>query len=124
MNPRNSTDVSLQESTLLPIDFVPSENDVICVRGSECFNHIGNQRFRHIVDQRLDKYTRPNNKFTKSNIISETMQQIRSKCPFGGFIKKDLMSGRYIAVGDTIAVSNLKKFRDLFKKKSASNVKI
>ena len=44
--PRNSSTVANH----------PNENDVICKRGKEFFNHSGNRRFRSILASRADEY--------------------------------------------------------------------
>jgi hypothetical protein len=32
------------------------DDDVYCGRGTQCYNHIGNQRFRSIIKQNLERY--------------------------------------------------------------------
>jgi hypothetical protein len=99
---------------ILPEDFVLSDNDVICGRGSRCFNHAGNQRFRKMVDSFLQKYSNPNaTKLDKSNTIQEVVSLIRSGSQKGGFVKLDLISGRYFEVSDFLAREKTSQaFRD------------
>lgn len=101
-----STGVAAHMTKALPVDFVLGENDVICGRGSRCFNHIGNQRFRAIVDERLEEYMKTTCKHEKTTIIIDIVKIIRKNSPNGGFVKKDTESGLYYEVGDFLAVSS------------------
>jgi hypothetical protein len=95
------------KSKVLPEDFVLSEYDVICGRGSRCFNHIGNQRFRELVQQYLDRYSSiasSSSKTRKNAILCEVVNIVRSRSPKGGFVKKKKTNGRYVEVGDFLAV--------------------
>ena len=56
-----------------------------------------------VVDA-LAKYSNSQSKLEKTFIICEVVNQVRKKSPFGGFVKKDPMSGRYFEVGDFLAV--------------------
>lgn len=100
--------MSVHKKRLLPIDFVISDHDVLCGRGSKCYNHIGNQRFRTIVNTYLTQYMNAKCKYDKTAIIYEIINQIRSNCsPInnGGFIKWNTSNGRLYEVGDFLAVS-------------------
>lgn len=88
----------------LPEDFVLGEYDVVCGRGRKCFNHIGNQRFRKIVFDCLPKYADASAKLEKTYIICDVVNRIRKGSPNGGFVKKDPSTGRYVEVGDFLAV--------------------
>lgn len=92
---------------LLPEDYRLGDDDVICGRGSRCFNHIGNKRFRAIVESHLDRYSNTSCKFDKTAIICEVVSIVREISPKGGFVKKDNTTGRYYEVGDFLAVSFL-----------------
>lgn len=90
---------------LLPEHYVLQEHDVYCGRGSQCFNHEGNRKFRHIVIKFLDRYSDAVCKYDKSAIIDEIVSTVRCNCSNGGgFIRKDAKSGRFYEVGDFIAV--------------------
>lgn len=89
----------------LPEDFELGEYDVICGRGRKCFHHIGNQRFREIVLDLLDKYSDSSSKLDKSYIICDVVNRVRKSSPLGGFVKRDANTGRYYEVGDFLAVS-------------------
>jgi hypothetical protein len=93
-----------QTSTILPENFILTDNDVLCGRGSKCFNHPGNQKFRKIVDNHLHKYTNTMCKYDKSAIICEVVNEVRTNSPNGGFVKYDSEANRYFEVGDFLAV--------------------
>ena len=88
----------------LPVDFCLGEHDVICGRGRKCFHHIGNQRFRELVLDMLEKYADSPSKLDKSFIICDVVNTIRTRSPNGGFVKFDTQNGRYYEVGDFLAV--------------------
>ena len=88
----------------LPEDYQIGLNDVICGRGRKCFQHAGNQRFRKMVEDMLPKYSDSPSKLDKTFIICDIVNRVRNNSPFGGFVKKDPMSGRYFEVGDFLAV--------------------
>lgn len=89
---------------ILPIGYIPGEFEVICGRGIDCFNHIGNKRFRQIVNDHLDLYSRTKNKYEKSFIISYIINNVRNQSQHGGFIRNDHSSTQYYEVGDFVAV--------------------
>ena len=96
---------SKKQRKYLPVGYELGDNDVYCGRGSQCFNHIGNRRFRDIVLENLPRYNLAMTKFEKSAIIYEVVETIRKESPNGGFVKKDLNRGQYYEVGDFHAVS-------------------
>jgi hypothetical protein len=104
-----------RKMTVLPAEYVVGENDVLCGRGSRCFNHVGNKRFRELVEQYVPQYSCPSaTKLDKSNIICEIITVIRDRTlnSGGGFVKEDLDSGLYHEVGDFLAVSSV-RFRSI-----------
>jgi hypothetical protein len=97
----------------LPDTYVLGENDVICGRGRRCFNHIGNQRFRRMVEDSLSKYAEAGAKLEKTFIICEVVNWVRKNSPNGGFVKKDPVNGRFFEVGDFLAREKTSQaFRD------------
>jgi hypothetical protein len=102
---------STKQRNFLPIGYELGDNDVYCGRGSQCFNHIGNRRFRDIVLDNLSRYNLAMTKFEKSAIIYEVVETIRKESPNGGFVKKDLENGQYYEVGDFHAVSRSHSLR-------------
>lgn len=104
-NVETSLPRQMKGMTLLAIDFIASDEDAICGRGSNCFNHTGNRKFRQIIDSNLIQYSNALTKFEKTTMICNIVNYIRTNSPTGtGFVKKDLDSGRYFDVGDYMAV--------------------
>jgi hypothetical protein len=105
----------------LGIDFEPSDYSVICGRGKENFNHIGNRRFRILTSMSMERYSRTdNNKATKSAIVSEIVAIVRQAG--GNFCK--YKTGEWYEVGDYYArekVSSL--LRDLLHTQYRSSAK-
>jgi hypothetical protein len=99
---------------LLPTNYMVNEHDVYCGRGSQCFNHLGNQRYRQMIVDHLEPYMKATSKFDKSSIIDSILATIRNnsrQCQTntggeggGGFVKKDEKTGRFYEIGDFAAV--------------------
>ena len=79
----------------------PGEYDVICARGKRALGHLGNRRFRSMIEDNLEKYSRANSKLEKSLIVSEIVDAVRASSPGGGFIREK--GGIWYEVGDHIA---------------------
>ena len=104
----NFTSGGISNSTtvrLLPNDFTLGNKDVICGRGTTCFNHIGNEKFRDLIKSKLDRYLKAIAKIDKTLLIYEVVSEVRTKSPNGGFVKLDKSTGQYYEVGDFLAVS-------------------
>jgi hypothetical protein len=98
---------------LLPEDFKPGIDDVICGRGKKCYSHIGNERFRQRVLGMLDKYSQARSKLDKSSVLNDVVEQVRVASPRGGFIKQDEATRRWFEVGDFLAREKTSQtFRD------------
>jgi hypothetical protein len=112
----------------LPIHYRINEHDVLCGRGRQCYNHVGNQRFRQMIMDTLDAYVQATTKYDKSAIIDNILSTIRTKSRQynqqcqpqqqvhdeedmvgGGFVKKDETTGRWYEVGDNAVVRTCKK---------------
>jgi hypothetical protein len=89
----------------LPIDFSIDKNDVYVGRGNLYRYHPGNEKFQLLVLSNLDRYYNATNRNDKTAIIYEIVDQIRTNSPHGGFVKQDTRTGRWIEVGDAVAVS-------------------
>ena len=72
--------------------------DVICARGKSAFQHPGNQRFRALIETRVEDYASASNKFEKSVIVSQIVDEVRNASPNGGFIRSE--KGLWYEVGD------------------------
>ncbi|CAB9509374.1 expressed unknown protein [Seminavis robusta] len=83
---------------MLHPSFRPGPYDVICARGKQAFDHVGNKRFRAIVRMNRDAYVDALTKYHKSQIVSKISNSIRHASPDGGFVK--LIHNRWHEVGD------------------------
>ena len=93
-----------KQTHILPVNYVACAHDVICGRGSACFHHVGNVRFRSLVMSHLDSYEESPSKFCKTRIICEVINTVHQQ---GGiFVKLDLENRRYYEVSKFHAVSN------------------
>jgi hypothetical protein len=90
-----------KKMTPLPQAFVPGENDVICGRGRNIWNSVGNVRFRRIVENRVDEYSAAKTKLDKSAILSSIVTDVRRTSPNGGFVKKDSKTKEWHEVSTT-----------------------
>jgi hypothetical protein len=101
------------EPRLLPLDYVPGPYVVMIGRGRRCFNNEGNRRFRAMVKAELQDYS-VGRKSKKSSIIKRILREIRGNCSDGvGFIKHDVLAGRYFTATTTTAkVTVAQAFRD------------
>lgn len=92
---------STYKSRPLRRDFQPGPYDVICARGKQAFGHSGNKHFRQVVDRMVDKYSTASSKTQRSSIVSDIVENTRSKAR-AGFVKQD-NDGGWVEVGDTLA---------------------
>lgn len=115
----SSTSNDCNNKNLLPEHYVLSEYDVYCGRGSQCFNHEGNRKFRQTIIQYLDRYMIAKSKYDKSSIIDEIVATVRCNNGGGGFVKKDEATGRFYDVGDYMAREKTSQaFRDAIQERS------
>jgi hypothetical protein len=101
-------------------DVQPSDFSVVCGRGRDSFNHIGNRRFRILASMFIERYSRANSKASKTVIVSEIIEVIRQAD--GNFCK--FTKGKWIEVADHHArekVSSL--LRDLLHTQYRSSAK-
>lgn len=94
-----------KQQCILPIHYVPSQNDVICKKGREAFNHVGNYRFRVILQIYLGRYEEAPNKTSKSVIVDLIVAMIREHCisSGGGFVRFNAQTNRWFEIGDAMA---------------------
>jgi hypothetical protein len=85
---------------LLPEDFVPGPNHVVCARGKGFWEHEGNKKYRTNIALATKKYKVTSNKFEKSLIVSEIVE---SACASGSFVKKINATGRWAEVSEQYA---------------------
>lgn len=79
----------------------PGPNDVLCARGKSALNHPGNRKFRTMIKDNLENYSKADTKQDKSHIVSLIVDSVRLASPDGGFVKQE--NGIWYEVGDHIA---------------------
>jgi len=83
----------------------PNENDVLCGRGGRINSHVGNRKFREIIQYRKKEYLAPTTKkLEKAHIAAAIVNDIRSMQPAGRFLKEDGKSGMWYDIGDAKAI--------------------
>ena len=117
------------EASPLPTTFVPSDQDVICGRARENFHHSefqrhigcsftystlnshveslflkdGNRRFRELIETSIVPYLAARTKFEKSEAIAKVVDRVQAESPSGGFVRKDMVTGRWYQIGEAKA---------------------
>jgi hypothetical protein len=107
----------------LGADFEPSNHSVICGRGKDNYNHVGNQRFRILTRMFLERYSQ--SKSAKSAIVSHIVATIRLEG--GDFCRYEKGASAWFEVGDHWAREKVSALlRDLLhtKYRSSSKAKI
>jgi hypothetical protein len=95
---------SSRKAITLGNDFRPGEYDVICGRGRRAARHVGNRRFRLVIQLYLDKYMRARTKSDKSLVVIEIVEIFRRAN--GTFVKPDTKhKGQWIQLGNQVVVS-------------------
>lgn len=79
---------------------VPTGEDVLFGRGRRTQKHLGNQRFRAIVDSYKERHS-ISTRAEKTRISHEIVNLIR--CRGGRFLKQDPFTDKFFDVGDTVA---------------------
>lgn len=74
----------------------PCENDVLCGRGGGTNNHIGNERFRILVQTKKKLYLQ-SSKRDKPLVSREIVALVRSQNPPGRFLGKNPRSGLWVS---------------------------
>mmetsp|Transcript_59563 Transcript_59563/g.69605 ORF Transcript_59563/g.69605 Transcript_59563/m.69605 type:complete len:755 (-) Transcript_59563:779-3043(-) len=77
----------------------PGINDVMCGRGGGTNNHIGNRRFRMLVNTHKPRYFKAP-KLDKPKVAREVMILWREQAPPGRFLGRDSKTGLWNDVGD------------------------
>mmetsp|Transcript_109101 Transcript_109101/g.163150 ORF Transcript_109101/g.163150 Transcript_109101/m.163150 type:complete len:407 (+) Transcript_109101:149-1369(+) len=94
--------MKMSDMVMLATDFTPGDHDVICQRGKDSFEHVGNQRFRKCIDDHLSMYMSATTRQEKSSIVSKIYDEVRERAskPSGGFVKKDLLTRMWFQVSE------------------------
>jgi hypothetical protein len=77
----------------------PHENDVLCGRGGLSNNHVGNARWRLLVNAKKEIYVSLS-KRRKMLLSKSIVKTVRSQSPPGRFLQKDPRSGLWSDIGD------------------------
>jgi hypothetical protein len=91
--------VSKTKKSQLGDDFEPSRFSVICGRGKDSYDHVGNHHFRELASMFVARYSRANSKADKSEIVSDMIRIIHQAD--GIFCKFE--KGAWFKVGDHCA---------------------
>jgi hypothetical protein len=110
-DPKLDYNFARKKDKSLPAGYVPRDDDVICGRGKDCSDHIGNVKFRALVKEKLNRYANAANKTEKSLIIMETINEVRL---VGRFIRKETGLASFIDAGDFIAVRHYYLYYPVF----------
>jgi hypothetical protein len=94
-NHRRLTSAFPSKKAQLRVNLKPSEYSVVCGRGKETFNHVGNHRFRILINKSKKRYSRADTRTAKSVIVSEIVALIRQS---GGIFCK-YKKGVWLEVG-------------------------
>ena len=55
----------------------PTEDDVLCGRGRDCYKHLGNQVFRSVIDANLKLYMETGTKHERGTVVTSIVDRIR-----------------------------------------------
>ena len=95
-----------QEQEQYPVEangkIFPQKFDIICGRDKNACSHVGNKRFRVIVEMNRERYQTASSREEKTKITIELISIIRSCEPGGRFLKMD-DNNHWVDVGDAYA---------------------
>jgi hypothetical protein len=92
----------------LPLDFVPSKDDILCGRGNDIYYHPGNLKLRTIVNRLVVDQKSVRQKAEKShsiNMVLSCLQCDNTTRP--RFVKRDLDAQRYYQLDDELVVRTI-----------------
>lgn len=122
MNRSTSSSLIKVHKMVLPPDYKPNNSTVLCGRGKEYYNNVGNRRFRVLVSMHLNRYSAASSKALKSYIVSQVVDAVREAG--GGFVRFDKKRNAYIEVGDAVAREKVGAvFRDCLHEQYSSSSK-
>ena len=105
---RNAVDRVIQSSNTLSFDgsFVecPTHHDILFSRGGNAWSHMGNVRFRHLLESRRQEHADASNNDVKARIITEIVELLDT----GGyrFLVWDKPNGWWIRITEPSAIRN------------------
>uniref|UniRef100_A0A7S3KYM9 DUF6824 domain-containing protein n=2 Tax=Amphora coffeiformis TaxID=265554 RepID=A0A7S3KYM9_9STRA len=85
------------DDVFLPVDFKPTNGDVICSRGSISYHHAANIRLREVIEDSLDEYQRSRSKMARSALVSQIIASVQGGT--GRFVRQDPKTHRWFQVG-------------------------
>jgi len=98
-----------------------NEFDVICARGLQAKNHVGNRKFKQKIKDLIPKYSAAGSRLAKSAIVSEVLNWVRSS---GGEFIRIIDGNECQPVGDHLAREKIgQAFRDSLHSKYKSSTK-
>lgn len=99
-------------------DFEPNPYTVLCGRGREYYDSIGNRRFRVLVGQYLERYSHARTKAEKTRLVWNVVETIRTAG--GGFVQRTIR-GDWYDIGEDAAREKVgAQFRDCLYKQYKS----
>ena len=110
-----AANTATQKQTLvLPEGYQPTDDVVVIGRGKMSQNHLGNKRFRDLINRMLHAYANAPGKTEKSYIVSKALHTIRSWHPERiGFVKHNSRTGLWHSPKDSVArITVAQAFRD------------
>lgn len=115
-------------------DMIPEEFDIVCGRSKLSQNHIGNHRYRALIEQNRDRYQTAKSRPEKTAITIELVEKIRGFRPGGRFLLRDEDSGTWQDAGDAYAREKVShalrstkkppKFQSAVKRKSSGPAEV
>jgi hypothetical protein len=104
--------------TKLPDAFQPNSYTVLCGRGKDHYNWVGNRRFRVIVNMNLERYSSARTKAEKTRIVMDVVELIHDS---GGTFAKRQVNGDWYDIGYDAAREKVGAlFRDALQKKQST----
>ncbi|CAJ1955217.1 unnamed protein product [Cylindrotheca closterium] len=84
----------------LPLEFVPSDSDVICGWARQNYHHAGNRMLRDLIQECVPKYMKASTKTEKGHVIIDIVDRIRKDSPTGvGLVRQNKNTGRWFYIG-------------------------
>lgn len=77
----------------------PHIHDVLIVKGAFVNTHVGNERFRQLIQSQKERYLQSNNR-EKGRISDGIVRAIRAQNPPGRFLERNQVDGKYNEIGD------------------------
>ncbi len=92
---------NISSLSMLPLDFTPSDTDILCGRGNVFSNHEGNRYFGRIIRANLKQYRDAGSRPEKIRVVDEILQELRSEGV--RFAKLDNETKRWYELNDVLA---------------------